>query len=722
MIPHPGDPFMQYMAKQEKERGQHSQMMPQYSQPHPGLHPTKDQLLQDFNTSRQMMARRGSSGDAVKEVLPRDSRGRESPQVIAGTGQRFQAMYPVMSVTGIHPGSHSGPIYTPSTGDNRSMYPPGMMDPRSIPPTSSSSPVANQARQNVIQGWSGKPPPGTSVIQMSSKPMSSPRGNEAGMSHQRNEVPSPQSMQRKVLGPSPIFNPSAPPALDNFQTLVNAAAAQQTLPVPGQEQKHMQMHDRRMMPNPYAPKEMDSRSPRPSEQGRQVDSRDDRRPSSRPDGSWSDIDPNKPARDRIRQIFMAVPNPEEQRQRQMEIERQIAISRATGLPHHPGIPGMTPEAALAYTQHRMREAQFQMEQNARDHQHLLHLHESGQLGGPRREQRGSPPDDGRYRPPPMTLSRQQKAELDNEASRIFSQSFQKDPSPSQGTSSQRFTTGNLIDAIITHQINQTSDGKNDRESKDHDRDQRNRPPLSHARITPPSEHQRHQERLIEEAHSNQRLMQERSRASSERSDNQSLTLGDTISSIISKSFGEKPPSAPSMPMIASNVSRPTFQSQENRLFSSGFYQRPDLQDSRPPPPARGSEGLHQERPPSTGGSKEVGSSWKLRRALQQEKEASEQRADSSRNREGPSVEPISPPSSQSEEKRPPSNPTKPEGKDTNERPPSHNTSSRHSLEDRTPPALEILEDASEGRPPSNSWASSTSTPESSDHKSRDNNK
>lgn len=705
MITHPGDPFMQYIAKQDKERG-HPSLMP-FPQQHSGLHPTKDQLLQDFNTSRQMMARRGSSGDAVKEH-PRDSRGRESPQVIPGSGQRFQAMYPGMSVSGMHPVSHSGPIYTPSIGE-RSMYP--MMDPRSVPQTSS-SPVSNQGRQNVIQGWTGKP--GTSVIQMSSKSMSSPREH-----HQRSEVPSPQSMQRKVLGPSQIFNPS--PSLDNFQTLVNAAAAQQTLPVPGQDQKHLQMHDRRIIPNPYASKEMDSRSPRPPE--RQVDVRDDRRPSSRPEGGWSDMDPNKPARDRIRQIFMTVPNPEEQRQRQIEIERQI--SRATGLPHHPGIPGMSPEAALAYTQHRIREEQFQREQNVRDHQHLLHLHESGQLGGPRREpQRGSPPDDGRYRPPPMTLSRQQKAELDNEASRIFSQSFQKDPLPAQGTPSQRFTTGNLIDAIITHQINQTSDGKNDRETKESD--QRPRHQSSHVRISPPSEQlQRHPHERVNEdiLRENQRAVQEKSqRVQSDRPEGQSLTLGDTISSIISKSFGEKASPAPSMPTISSNSSRqtPTSQSQDNRLFSSGVYPRQE-------PPVRTSEGggSSQERP-SSGGPKDVGStvnsSWKLRRALQQEKEASEQREVT---REGPSLEPISPPSSssQNEERRPPSNhggnkSDQQREATPNERPPSHKSaSSRQSMEDRTPPALEILEE-SEGRPPSNSW---TSTPDSSDHRTRDNN-
>lgn len=122
----------------------------------------------------------------------------------------------------------------------------------------------------------------------------------------------------------------------------------------------------------------------------------------------------------------------------------------------------------------------------------------------------------------------------------------------------------------------------------------------------------------------------------------------------------------------------------------------------------------------------MSSSWKLRRALQQEREgdllSAQARIESRGSREGPTLEPISPPLSSElhEDKRSPSVPSSERRSvidESSDRPASHHSSSRQSLEDRTPPALEILEDASEGRPPSNSHASSTSTPDSSEQKS-----
>ena len=727
VVAHPGDPFMQYLSKLEKDRG-HPSMMSQSPHPPPPLHPTKDQLLTDFNTSRQMMARRGSSGETVKDVHSRDTRERESPHGIPVSSHqpRFQAMYTPLSVPGLHPG-HSGPIYTPSMGE-RPVYPS-----MSVPSSSSSSPASNQMRQNVIQGWAGKAPPGTSVIQ-SAKSTPSPRPSDASSGHhlQRNEVPSPHSLQgRKVMGPS-IFNPSPAPSLDvNLQTLVNAAVAQQNIPVPSDHKQHMMMtHDRRMIPNPYVKNELDSRSQRHDKE------RDDRRVSSGRPELYPDMDKN-----RIRHM-----TPDEQRQRAMEVERLQASQRL-----HPGLPVMSAEAAHAYNQHKMREEQFFREQMARDQQHLLQLHEAGQLGGPRREvTRGSPPDDGRYRPLPMTLSRQQKQELDNEASRIFSQSFAKDPPPHSSPSipGQRFTTGNLIDAIITHQINQTSDSKNETKNdrdKDHDREQRgsrsshSSSSSSHVRISPEGhapDHHPSAERINEDfLQANQRLIRERS-APRPASETQSFTLGDTISSIISRSFGEKPPSG----VPVSSASRPpSSQPQDSRVFSSGFYGRSQEREARSPvrhplegiAAAAASSSSSRDptpptsRPSSTGGTKDMSSSWKLRRALQQEREgdpsSSQARIESRGSREGPTLEPISPPSSeQNEDKTSPSVPSSERRSvidESSDRPASHHSSSRQSLEDRTPPALEILEDASEGRPPSNSHASSTSTPDSSEQKS-----
>ena len=55
--------------------------------------------------------------------------------------------------------------------------------------------------------------------------------------------------------------------------------------------------------------------------------------------------------------------------------------------------------------------------------------------------------------------RPQTSELDNEASKLFSQSFQKD-NQKVNSSRGQFTAANLIDAIITHQINASTDSPN----------------------------------------------------------------------------------------------------------------------------------------------------------------------------------------------------------------------------------------------------------------------
>ena len=59
----------------------------------------------------------------------------------------------------------------------------------------------------------------------------------------------------------------------------------------------------------------------------------------------------------------------------------------------------------------------------------------------------------------ISVVRSQVSELDNEASKLFSQSFQKD-NPKTTSSRGQFTAANLIDAIITHQINSTTESPN----------------------------------------------------------------------------------------------------------------------------------------------------------------------------------------------------------------------------------------------------------------------
>ena len=139
----------------------------------PDPHPSTNQLLIDFNTSKQMLARRGSSGEGKES--PHTVRGRDSASPQIPNQSRMPANYaPHTGAPHLH-----GPttVYTPSLAD------------RSFFPVAASSP-ASQMRQNVIQTWTQK---GTSVIQ--STKSSSPR------SEQRSDVPSPQSFVRKSFQP-----------------------------------------------------------------------------------------------------------------------------------------------------------------------------------------------------------------------------------------------------------------------------------------------------------------------------------------------------------------------------------------------------------------------------------------------------------------------------------------------------------------------------------------
>ena len=355
------------------------------------------------------------------------------------------------------------------------------------------------------------------------------------------------------------------------------------------------MPDRRL-PHGYIKNESDCRSPMSPKDQRQESAADMRRPSSRPD--WSDSEQHKQAASR-RKAYM--PGPDDGR-------------KMAGSPFLPAHPAMYP-----------LHGQPQMA--------LFRDHFAKEHGMPAERRPGQP-----------QLSKQQRAEMDQETSRIFSQCFQKDQPAAQPVPgpNARFTAANLIDAIITHQINQPVDGK------------------SAADQSVISEHPKAEKLTEDILQANQRLMHPVSSHSRQFDSHMypqpGSTLGDHISSIISRTFSDKP---------------------DVRVRA----------EERRPPEAAASSRQAEQSP----GRSDRSTSWKLRRALQQERDDSSRPSSRSSSVSSQplvlsaNVEPISPPAAPGEE---------PESA-----PVSHCRPASHQSLDRTPPALEILEDMASNEPP-----------------------
>lgn len=505
---------------------------------------SSNQIMIDFNTSKQMQMRRGSSGDARASPQARDS----SPA---------PALHPVYQVPTYY-GTQGGPPppvflqHAPSATVERpppaDTSPGGWAGPGkplalhqgaagATPPASAAT-----SRQNVIRSvpWSTGP---KSVIQ----------APKAGSPRAELESPSGRRVQSPRGGGQP-YAVVSPSSHDPFTTLVNAAAAQPSLAVPKEDQK---------------PRE------RPAVEGLEK----------------SLLEMHQ----RPRQFIGGeMPPPPDFRGEAERAAMRAAAEEHRYLDSRRGTEPADIRQPLRLPRDTFTREQFEREmrqQASKEHQ------------------------------PKSYLSRTQQAELDNEASRIFSQSFQKDsPKPPP----QGITAANLIDAIITHQINQSTEPKQNPAgamdtilSRYGEPKGASLPPRLKALPT------RDEVVTIEDGPPE--------RGPPRMEPEKVITLNQHIAAIISKNicnpsdggggplYGRMPVDVPSERM------------------THGGYTPSELSNAPPRTPPEGADNGHPP-PPQTY------HSWKLRKALQSEKEErSLIRNPQQQQQQGPYVEPISPP-------------------------------------------------------------------------------
>lgn len=507
---------------------------------------SSNQIMIDFNTSKQMQMRRGSSGDARASPQARDS----SPA---------PALHPVYQVPAYYgtQGAPPPPVFlqhAPSAAVERpppaDTSPGGWAGPGKplalhqgtaggTPPSSAAT-----SRQNVIRSvpWSTGP---KSVIQ----------APKAGSPRAELESPSGRRVQSPRGGGQP-YAVVSPSSHDPFTTLVNAAAAQPSLAVPKEDQK---------------PRE------RPAVEGLEKSLLEmHQRPRQFIGG---DMPPPSDFRGEAERAAMRAAAEE---QRYLDSRRGVEpadIRQPLRLPR-----------GDAFTREQFEREMRQ--QTPKEHQ-------------------------------PKYLSRtQQQAELDNEASRIFSQSFQKDsPKPQP----QGITAANLIDAIITHQINQSTEPKQNPAgamdtilSRYGEPKGASLPPRLKA---PPS---RDEVVTIDDGPPE--------RGPPRMEPEKVITLNQHIAAIISKNICNPSDGGGSGPLYG----RMPDVVPSERMSHGGYTPSSELTTAPPRTPPEGADNGHP--PPQTY------HSWKLRKALQSEKEErSLIRNPQQHQQQGPYVEPISPP-------------------------------------------------------------------------------
>lgn len=247
---------------------------------------------------------------------------------------------------------------------------------------------------------------------------------------------------------------------DAFQTLVDAAAAQQSLAVPGQgqgprqgpqssSQQQPDHHGSRIVPTSQQGQMLYSalnfvggqKSPGQQQQQQQNISKDHGQQNiSVPRNVPLDrraMDSNEVARDRIRQLFVGgneIPDSHPRPGHGLDV-RTMAQQSRPGHDYH----GSKPIGQLAPPQQQQAQ-QF--------------INPGQRKGSPP----GPTPPSTVLIPRPSSIAAPMATNTGHdEAARLFSRSFEKDSNSinTKAPSAQGFTAANLIDAIITHQINNT---------------------------------------------------------------------------------------------------------------------------------------------------------------------------------------------------------------------------------------------------------------------------
>lgn len=414
------------------------------------------QIMIDFNTSKQMASRRGGNPPSEKEIKVSPRGSDSNPAAIVPQENHLHSMYPP-NYQGSNPSHYSNHVSaayqpvdsrymhhrSPNAQIDRTRSPSGVESPLSsnnygqMPGKHSPSLVLPSGRQNVIHRsitWGTAKP---SVIQ-------APQSASPRTSDMRSDSVSPANVRKSTSSPrqpQPLLYPAVPPSgHDAFNTLVNAAVAQPSLAVPkdGKGSPSATMHMRQDVKSPRD---------RPVVEGLEKTLIDmHQRPRS-----YAESSHNLAAHERSR-------NNEANSSEQSQIVNDSRYSSSTpssydlSREHHrlSDKQMLINDQASTLRLGNMREP-FSREQFERQMRQTTNITIPRDRVYDKKEERtrsGVSENQSSNYPP-----HSQQSELDNEASKIFSQSFQKDV-PISNSSPRGFTAANLIDAIITRQINQ----------------------------------------------------------------------------------------------------------------------------------------------------------------------------------------------------------------------------------------------------------------------------
>ncbi|XP_076364606.1 uncharacterized protein LOC143253915 isoform X2 [Tachypleus tridentatus] len=376
------------------------------------------QLMIDFNTSKQMQMRKGNVlGDHESQESPqtRDTSPQQSHAFTNGPDSRVHHLYSGMPYQQAGFQGQPPHVYSP-IGDAR--YSPHS-NTSSSPATShwppSTSPGQPVSRQNVIRsiawGTAGKP----SVIQTSSHTSELPHNG-------------PYSM--------------LPPSHEAFNTLVDAAAAQPSLTVSRNER-------RTPLASPKVNRSESMMSPHENFNSSSMEMQ--QRPRSHPDTLISGQASAEPHRmeyicggtnvDLRQEAYGYFRDPKQKVKQSSESVRYQQKQ--------------PPPSSLHLVREPFTQEKFEQEMRQ---QTLINHNPEGAKG---RQHPALIKKEAGFRFHPQQFDdsnmTQKQPDLNMEAAMMLSQSFQKEK-PKTTATNRGVTAGNLIDAIITHQINQPADG------------------------------------------------------------------------------------------------------------------------------------------------------------------------------------------------------------------------------------------------------------------------